>query len=152
MNKSTQEEIVSIISKLGKTNTVDILNALAQKRSRQWVSTLLNQLERQGTIARSKIGKNVYYALPDRLDLLGKRVVKRLVNKDLDEDLVFENLKNESPFISGFNEDIRSILHYAFTEMLNNAIEHSESQKIEVLIEEIDNKIAFEVRDHGIGV
>ncbi|GAH25948.1 unnamed protein product, partial [marine sediment metagenome] len=36
--------------------------------------------------------------------------------------------------------------------MLNNAIEHSESKKVEIIIERRKNNIIFEVRDWGVGI
>lgn len=48
-------------------------------------------------------------------------------------------------------ENIQSIVHYAFSEMLNNAIDHSQSKNIEVKLES-NGVIRFIVDDFGIGV
>jgi len=36
--------------------------------------------------------------------------------------------------------------------MANNAIEHSQSERIDIIVELVDNSLCFEVRDRGIGV
>jgi hypothetical protein len=46
----------------------------------------------------------------------------------------------------------RSILQYAFTEMLNNAIEHSGGHEIEVRFEGAPDGLAFTITDDGVGV
>lgn len=61
-------------------------------------------------------------------------------------------MKKEAPFLNNLNEDLNSILYYSFTEMLNNAIEHSGSRRINVEISLSDKLLSFEVLDSGIGV
>ena len=148
----TSQQILETIGNLKKASVQEIISHLPEAKSRQWISTILNKLSRQGKLSRAKMGKHVFYVLPQNKDLLAKKVVRKLVNNTLAEDKVFADLKKAAPFLTGINENIESILFYAFTEMLNNAIEHSESKTIEVKIEKIENKIAFEVLDKGIGV
>lgn len=45
----------------------------------------------------------------------------------------------------------RSLAQYGFTEMLNNAIEHSCGREIEVRIEAVPGGLAFVISDDGIG-
>ncbi len=148
---NTRSQIISTIDRLGKATVTDIVNSLPNLKSRQWVSVLLNELARGGQLARSKSGRFVFYVLPNRLDLIEKKVLRTLSNKNLSEDKVFDQLDSETPFIKSLSESVHSIVEYAFTEMLNNAIEHSQSVEIKVLFEETDNKVVFEVLDKGIG-
>ncbi len=68
------------------------------------------------------------------------------------EDRVWNDLANQYPAIGSLDREPRSIFHYAFTEMLNNAIEHSGSDEVEVRFERVDGGLAFEVIDEGIGL
>jgi anti-sigma regulatory factor (Ser/Thr protein kinase) len=58
--------------------------------------------------------------------------------------------------ILNLNSALRSnaavIVHYAFTEMLNNAIEHSRSDGARLRVRLDAGRVFFEIRDHGIGV
>src|SRR5262249_15060873 len=44
------------------------------------------------------------------------------------------------------------ILHYAFTEMVNNAIDHSNARQVEVAIGSDARRVWFEVKDDGVGI
>jgi len=79
-------------------------------------------------LARVKSGKFVYYALPNRLDLIGKKASEKMVNKNINEDIVFDNLSNTAPFIKALPENVNSILRYGFTEMVNNVRDHSHAE------------------------
>lgn len=152
MTTDTSQQILDTVKRLKKASVRDIVSNLPEKKSRQWVSTLLNKLADEGKLSRARLGKYAFYVLPQNKDLLAKRVVKSLENKALQEDKVLEELKKTTPFLRDMKENVDSILFYAFTEMLNNAIEHSKSKAIDVKMEKVDNRIAFEVIDKGIGV
>jgi len=148
----TEQQILNTITRLKKASVGEIVDNLLQKRTRQWVSTTLTILTQKGKLLRAKLGRNVWYVLPENKHLLARRTSKTLVNHLLQEDKVLEEIKSESPFLQDIKENIDSILYYAFTEMLNNAIEHSGSKTIKVSFEDSGDKIAFEVLDKGIGV
>ncbi|HXT98528.1 MAG TPA: ATP-binding protein [Polyangia bacterium] len=67
------------------------------------------------------------------------------------EDRVWNELAAELPALVRLGPDARGVFQYAFTEMLNNAIEHSGSPEIEVRIEAIPRGLAFEIIDAGRG-
>lgn len=75
-----------------------------------------------------------------------------LHNKNLKEDGVLDQIKKQTGIWNGLSENIGKIINYAFLEMLNNAIEHSHSKKIEVNIVREAKLIRFEVVDFGIGI
>lgn len=137
---------------LGKASVSEIVNALPEKKSRPWISRQLKKMVVEEKLRSAPEGRFVYYVLPYRADLLSQRVAKNFTNKDINEDIIFDELASSAPFMSEISEDVRNILHYAFSEMLNNAIEHSKSESIEVFIECFENKVVFEVQDKGIGV
>lgn len=76
--------------------------------------------------------------------------LKKYSNKDLEEDIIY----NE--FISKYEKDkkenIRHILNYTFTEMLNNAIEYSNGNEITIFYAEDYKRIFVYIEDNGIGI
>ena len=67
------------------------------------------------------------------------------------EDRVWQELASTHPDIGGLSRNARSVFQYAFTEMLNNAIEHSASVDVDVRFEAIKGGLAFEIVDNGCG-
>jgi anti-sigma regulatory factor (Ser/Thr protein kinase)/23S rRNA pseudoU1915 N3-methylase RlmH len=77
---------------------------------------------------------------------------RTLTNKDLAEDAVLADIKKNTGIFFGLKKNIAAILDYAFTEMLNNAIEHSRSKVIFIKFRRHDKLIKFEVKDSGVGI
>ncbi|MDP2668243.1 MAG: DUF4325 domain-containing protein [bacterium] len=120
--------------------------------SRQYASRLLNILVNSGEIIKSGSTKSAQYTVPEFADEFGLHSVRqRLTNHDLKEHEVMEEVFTNLPAFKKTPENVQSILRYAFSEMLNNAIEHSKSTKIEVEISD-NQDIKFIVNDFGIGV
>jgi hypothetical protein len=76
----------------------------------------------------------------------------RFKNENIQEDMVYNRIAMQSELVKTLPENSEGIFRYAFTEMFNNAIEHSESKYISTEINETDNSIYFKVNDTGIGV
>jgi anti-sigma regulatory factor (Ser/Thr protein kinase) len=122
--------------------------------SRQAVNKHLKELIQNDRVVKEGITKGVIYrtSLDDKKVKLKKRIEKTYTLSGLEEDKVFHdlvpllNLKNE------LSDRAFKIVRYAFTEMLNNAIDHSKSRNciIELLIDSY--KISFRIRDFGIGL
>ena len=70
----------------------------------------------------------------------------------LEEHVVWRELEGAVPVIATTKPGVRSILQYAFTEMLNNAIEHSGGTKAGVRVWKRGEVLAFQVSDDGVGV
>lgn len=70
--------------------------------------------------------------------------------QNLEEDQVWQELKSDLS-ISG-EEPAAEIALYSFTEMLNNAIDHSEGDRVHVAFEIKDDRWVFQIVDDGIGV
>lgn len=71
-------------------------------------------------------------------------------NVDLEEDTVYRN--DFFPYLNNLPDNIQHIWAYAFTEMLNNAIEHSQSKKIYISIEKDYLSTIIIIVDRGIGI
>jgi hypothetical protein len=69
----------------------------------------------------------------------------------LEEDAVWRQVVASTQEVEALPSNVRSILSYAFTEMLNNAIDHSRGQRADVRLWLYRNTIAFEILDDGIG-
>lgn len=147
----TREEILRLIGDKKIVTSAEIAGSL--KVSRQHASGLLRELLDAGKVVKAGSTKNARYALPEFSDELGvKHIQQSLLNHDLREHVVMENTLVASTAFKMAPENIQSILRYAFSEMLNNAIEHSHSSKIEVEVIDDDPMIKFVVNDFGVGV
>ncbi len=122
--------------------------------SRQYASIVVNSLVREGRLLKVGSTAKAYYVLPEQAgeqNIFPSKIAKRLSNAGLAEHEVFDELESQYPPIVQLPENIKSILTYAFSEMLNNAIEHSHSKDIEVEISVHDKKLRFVINDFGIG-
>lgn len=69
----------------------------------------------------------------------------------LEEDGVWREVLTATPELEALPFNVRSILAYAFTEMLNNAVDHSRGENAQVRFWISREAIAFEILDDGIG-
>jgi len=149
-----KEEILKIAKEKGQIKTKDLVGVF--NVSRQHVSAILRELIKDGKLVKLGSTNKAFYTLPDyassHLEILPTRIKKSLKNKGLEEHEVLEEIENNLPLLLKLPENVRSIFTYAFSEMLNNAIEHSKSDKIEVEVVLENKKLRFYVNDYGIGV
>ena len=115
---------------------------------RTYVSKLLAELIAEHRVAQTQDGRNVKYhvsdiviALEENLNLIGLR-----------EDEIWTKVRKGTTFLNDLSENAENILYFAFTEMLNNAIDHSRSGVGYVKIWLEDDKLKFVVKDNGVGV
>ncbi len=67
-----------------------------------------------------------------------------------DEDMIYQ--KYIQQYIAPLNDNIKRIWHYSFTEMMNNAIEHSDSEEVVILVEQNYMNTTILLADNGIGI
>lgn len=129
------------------------------KVTRQGLNRHLKLLIQQGRIL--KLGtsrKTTFYVLnqPAAIRKAFRTEVpsfkKRYPSHGLEEDLVFQEVTQHPHLLRALSSNARRVFQYAFTEMLNNAIDHSQSDRIDVVVQAYPVYTAFFVRDHGIGV
>lgn len=125
--------------------------------SRQYLARFLRELKEEGKIVRIGKTNRVVYVLAEkgaisRAKSKIKTFHRLLLNKNLSEDIVLDLVKRESGVFADLKKNIISILDYGFTEMLNNAIDHSQSKKIDVSFRRGSAWIRFEVSDSGVGI
>lgn len=148
--------ILRLLEAKKRLKTKDVVTALKNGVSRQYVSRVLNSLAQEGRIVKVGQTTNTFYVLPGRQDevlaSLGNKIKLRLSNIGLKEHEVLDEINRKLSFIVKAKENIGSIFDYAFSEMLNNAIEHSRSKFIEIEVMKDDGNLYFSINDFGIGV
>lgn len=132
--------------------TSDLVKALKEGYTRQYVSSIINQLVKKGALLKGGSTASAFYGLPANSEHIYKTIRHRFKRESLEEHTVFNSIRDRHHNLRKLPENISSILFYAFTEMLNNAIEHSNSKYVEIEIT-VDNKnLTFIINDFGIGV
>ena len=151
------------------------INRLVLKRARENGSTSVTEIARETGFSRAYIhrycqalrrggelvliGKanRARYFLPEAKNLARfkqsiQEIRKILKNRGLEEDVVLRQIKSESGVWHGLRSNVARIVEYAFTEMLNNAIDHSGSASIRVRFKRSEGAVRFTVTDRGIGI
>ncbi len=119
--------------------------------SRQALSIHMQSLIDAGKVVRSGAARGARYMLPTRSP--PPAVVSRnLRTRGLDEGRVWEELAAVLNVRRTLRSNVEAIVRYAFTEMLNNAIEHSQANRCSVRFRLDPGTVAFEINDPGIGV
>lgn len=118
--------------------------------TRQAVSLHLRQLIASDEIFKTGSTRAARY-FPREAALAARRVTRDLALAGLDESAVYEDIAITLT-LSQLPKNIESIVHYAFTEMLNNAIDHSMTDRCTIEVRLDAAKLAFTVRESGIGV
>jgi anti-sigma regulatory factor (Ser/Thr protein kinase) len=155
MKNRHKSDIFSIVKKNGRISSETL--AKEEGISRQAAHKKLTLLVRKGELSKVGSTRGAYYVAfsPEE----NKRPIKnkahirlQLKNKGLQEHAVLEGIERTSDTLNTLPERTKSIFFYAFTEMLNNAIEHSHSKTIYLDIYEEESRICFDIIDAGIGV
>ena len=72
------------------------------------------------------------------------------INSDTSEDVIWRTML--LPLFDQVRKNVLDILQYGFTEMFNNVLDHSETQKSYISVDSYPNRIRLCVRDYGIGI
>jgi len=113
--------------------------------SRQSSSAWLAKLKQEGEIVSSGVGRGVRYHLATLAQV--RHVYPRA---GLSEDRVWR--ESIAPALRDLSANVRDIWHYAVTEMVNNAIDHSASERVTVeLLRDALNTTVY-IADEGEGI
>lgn len=113
--------------------------------SRQAVSKHLKVLMSDGLIEAEGITKSrVYSLVPISMDYHTYDL------KEVNEDIVWRELCR--PVLQDLEENVVDIWHYALTEMINNAIEHSEAETLRVSMGRDAISTFAKIQDDGVGI
>ena len=152
-----RQEIEKVILRLAKSlDKIQVSQVLAQLdpkfASRQYVSGILSDLVTRGELVVAGSKRFTFYSLPSKADTLIDKETRILQNNGLSDHLVYEELASKAVLAKKLNDNTSSIVNFAFTEMLNNAIEHSHSDRIKVELYRDGRDLVFTIRDFGVGV
>lgn len=145
MASTNKEQIINYILKLIKSSDKDLVNKAMESfgASRSTIYNYLKELSDNGIIRKSS-----------RTGLYELVSIKYEFSYDnegsLLEDVIFD--RDIAPLLKGFEKNVFSAWRYAFTEMMNNAIEHSQADKINVIVLKNDLDTSILLLDNGIGI
>lgn len=150
-----RELILRKLEEKGEVRSAEIVEETGF--SRAYVNRFFRELREEGVITLiGKANRARYIPASEKIIATERgaiRKVRRILNNSgLEEDRVFEEVRKKTGIINDLRGNVSDILEYGFTEMLNNAIEHSGSDKIKIEMERRKYNVSFEVRDWGIGI
>ena len=151
---NVKEEILRVLEERGEARTADIVKNTGF--SRAYINRFFRELREEGVLTLvGKANKARYIPSSKKLiteDRNSIKYVRRILdNAEIDEDRAFSDIRQKSGVLKDLPKNILDIIEYAFTEMLNNAIEHSGAETTTIVMERKVNNVFFEVRDRGIG-
>jgi hypothetical protein len=127
-------------------NDVSRVSAEHFKITRQAIHKHLQRLVKEKFLAESGETRNKTYKLAPILEWRGAYQI----TPELEEHVVWE--KDISPVLGSHPENIIDIWHYGFTEMLNNAKDHSGGAEIVVRMAKTAINTEMYIMDNGIGI
>ena len=142
LKKEIREEIKEKILRLIQKKESPYLVLNYYKISRQTVYKYLKDFMTNKIIIKNS--KNEYF-----INYYIHDVIK-LKNKNLQEDLIYRDYIRK--YEKDKKDNIVRILSYTFSEILNNAIEHSEGKNIIITYAENLFNIYISILDDGVGI
>jgi len=147
--------ILKELTKKKKIKVADIVKATGF--SRAYINRFFEGLRNEGKIVLvGKANKAHYVSAKKNVVVTAKKKilsVRRILrNVNLSESVVLDEIKRDTGIFLDLPKNVVAVLDYAFMEMLNNAIEHSGSEKISVSMERNTKSINFQIIDSGIGI
>lgn len=113
--------------------------------TRQAAHRELSRMVAEGALFPEGAGRSAHY--------VAKRtaVVLERAREGLAEDALYRELLAELPPLTDLPHRAERILHYAFTEMVNNAIDHSAGSVVRCAVRVDDERVHVSIRDDGVG-
>ncbi len=116
------------------------------------ISTKLSELVKRDILIPFRARKNREYELNSENTNIEVIFSKKWSTDSLEEHIVVEYFRNKLLFNDKVSENVSAVYEYAFSEMVNNAIDHSQSGHIAVQSSIKGDVLSFVVNDFGIGV
>ncbi len=114
--------------------------------SRQAVHRHLSRLVKDGLVTARGTTRNRTYSLA----VLGEEHLEIPLTNETAEDTVWR--VEVAPLLSNLPKTALDIWHYGFTEMLNNAIDHSSGTRVRIKIERTALSVLIILNDNGEGI
>lgn len=152
MSKNLEQIILDLAENKQAFTSKDVLSFTENAYSRQHIAYTIRQLITAKRLIKTGSTRNAKYSLPHKAHLLFPSFKKRYKNANLKEDKIFIEFTDKLPQINTLPVNAYRVLRYTFTEIVNNAIDHSESKSIQVIVSFTDHSVDVEINDNGIGV
>lgn len=150
----TKEQILKIANQKGKLYSKDLVDQF--RVSRQYANLLISALIAEHSLIKLGSTRKAFYVLPEyakaHQEIFPLRYTKSFKNEGLEEHRVLAQIEETFPTLKNLPENVRSIFTYAFSEILNNAIEHSKSVRVGVEVSVQKKILSFIIQDSGVGV
>ena len=152
----TEDKIIKLLKEKMFISSTEIAKILGI--SRQAVNKHMKKLIEQGVVERYGHTRGALYSFVGMGNAKKKRkkIVRKLKKEfetdEIEEDIVFLQFDKNLGLRKYIRPNIYEIFSYAFTEMLNNIIDHSKSPVCRVEVCFSHNDISFKMRDFGIGI
>ncbi|UCG30128.1 MAG: DUF4325 domain-containing protein [candidate division WOR-3 bacterium] len=145
----TMEEILRLIKQERAVSGKEIQEHLGI--SRQAMNKHLKKLIQKGEVLKIGSTKGAMYRIAGKI-IAPEHFRKVYLLKGLEEDKAFSEIVTCFNLRKKLRKNVFDLINHAFTEILNNAIEHSLSSKcrVEILVDQYVCK--FLIRDFGIGI
>jgi len=144
MRRTQVEEVVrELLAESGRLTAPQLAAQLGV--SRQAAQRHLAQLVSGGVLLSQGRGRATRYLPREHV------VYRRVAVAGLDEDALWWSLLAELPGLS-LSEPAAAIARYAFTEMVNNAIDHAAAKQLALEIRPAPPLLRIELQDDGVGI
>lgn len=112
--------------------------------SRVAVNKYIQQLENEGWIARSGPSTHPVFSLGYK-----RRISRLYTLTGLEEHVVWE--KDFKPYFF-LSQNVQNIIGHGFTEMVNNAIDHSAGKSVSIWANQDEHLFSLIISDDGVGI
>lgn len=146
-----KQTIINLANKKTSFKTGDVIEKTGNSFSRQYVSKVIKSLIKDGILIKNGNTKQSVYARAENAIWLAPKVSLEVKNVNLEEDRILRQVKLKLRGITSIPDELQKIFDYAFSEMLNNAIEHSRSSGIGITANLDTENVSFSIKDGGIG-
>lgn len=146
---ATKDKILEFLKRHETATSSEMCDLLGI--SRQALNVHLRSLINAGTVLKAGSTRSSHYFLPDKT-LETYHYKRTFTLSGLDESRVYQQLAIILNLKQSLSENQESIVNYVFTEILNNAIDHSRALKCHVRVSLDAAQLKFEILDNGIGV
>lgn len=143
-DRSDEIDTALLMSVGAHPNDLTITVAKALGLSRPAVAARIRALISQGYLAREGTTRPTYRPGTRR------RGVFHYQRAGLEEDRVWS--RDLAPLLQGLPENVINIAHYDMTEIVNNAIDHSEGSEVHVVADRGTQLLSLYVADDGVGI
>jgi biotin operon repressor/anti-sigma regulatory factor (Ser/Thr protein kinase) len=147
----TKQKILNYIITEGESSGAEIARNLTI--SRQAVNRHIRTLAEEGLLIREGNTRGTRYHVQSNHSSNKIPSYRRcFLTEGLEEDRVFNEIHHRLDLSHAVSGNCLQIVQYAFTEILNNAIDHAKSRKVDIQLDIQQYSLQFSIRDFGIGI